>query len=61
MTAKDIILTRRLGGGAGGGGGGGGGSVDLSAVDVYIADYQSAAELVVTAGAVDRYARLVVS
>lgn len=59
MTAKDIILARRLGGGAGGGGGGG--SVDLSAVDVYIADYQSAAELVVTAGAVDRYARLVVS
>lgn len=59
MTAKDIILARRLGGGSGGGGGGG--SVDLSAVDVYIADYQSAAELVVTAGAVDRYARLVVS
>lgn len=53
MTAKDVILARRLGGG--------GGSVDLSAVDVYIADYQSAAELVVTAGAVDRYARLVVS
>lgn len=42
-------------------GGGGGGSVDLSSVDVYIADYQSAAELAVTAGAVDRYARLVVS
>ncbi len=59
MTAKDIILARRLGGGSGGGGGSG--SVDLSAVDVYIADYQSAAELVVTAGAVDRYARLVVS
>lgn len=59
MTAKDVILARRLGGGSGGGGGGG--SVDLSAVDVYIADYQSAAELVVTAGAVDRYARLVVS
>lgn len=59
MTAKDIILARRLGGGSGSGGGGG--SVDLSAVDVYIADYQSAAELVVTAGAVDRYARLVVS
>lgn len=58
MTAKDIILARRLGGGSGGGGSG---SVDLSAVDVYIADYQSAAELVVTAGAVDRYARLVVS
>lgn len=59
MTAKDIILARRLGGGSGVGGGSG--SVDLSAVDVYIADYQSAAELVVTAGAVDRYARLVVS
>lgn len=59
MTAKDIILARRLGGGSGGSGGSG--SVDLSAVDVYIADYQSAAELVVTAGAVDRYARLVVS
>ena len=58
MTAKDIILARRIGGGSGGGGSG---SVDLSAVDVYIADYQSAAELVVTAGAVDRYARLVVS
>lgn len=59
MTAKDIIRARRLGGGPGGSGGGG--SVDLSTVDVYIADYQSAAELVVTAGAVDRYARLVVS
>ena len=58
MTAKDIILARRIGGGSGGGGSG---SVDLSAVDVYIADYQSAAELVVTAGAVERYARLVVS
>ena len=59
MTAKDIILARRLGGESGGSGGGG--SVDLSSVDVYIADYQSAAELAVTAGAVDRYARLVVT
>lgn len=59
MTAKDIILARRLGGESSGSGGGG--SVDLSSVDVYIADYQSAAELAVTAGAVDRYARLVVS
>lgn len=34
---------------------------DLSAVDVYIADFTSNADLIVTAGAVDKYARIVVA
>lgn len=34
---------------------------DLSSVDVYIADFTSDADLTVTAGAVDKYARLVVA
>lgn len=34
---------------------------DLSSVDVYIADFTSNAELIVTAGAVDKYARLIVA
>ena len=34
---------------------------DLSAVDVYIADFTSDADLTVTAGAVDKYARIVVA
>lgn len=34
---------------------------DLSSVDVYIADFTSNADLIVTAGAVDKYARLVVA
>ena len=34
---------------------------DLSAVDVYIADFTSNADLTVTAGAVDKYARIVVA
>lgn len=34
---------------------------DLSSVDVYIADFTSNADLTVTAGAVDKYARLVVA
>lgn len=33
---------------------------DLSSVNVYIADFASNADLVVTAGAVDKYARIVV-
>lgn len=37
---------------------GGGG---LSAVDVYIADFTSDSDLIVTAGAVDKYARIVVA
>ena len=38
-----------------------GGGGDLSAVDVYIADFTSDADLTVTAGAVDKYARIVVA
>lgn len=34
---------------------------DLSSVDVYIADFTSNADLNVTAGAVDKYARIVVA
>lgn len=34
---------------------------DLSAVDVYIADFTSGTDLNVTAGAVDKYARIVVA
>ena len=34
---------------------------DLSSVDVYIADFTSTTDLTVTAGAVDKYARIVVS
>lgn len=34
---------------------------DLSSVDVYIADFTSNADLIVTAGAVDKYARLIVA
>lgn len=37
------------------------GGGDLSSVDVYIADFTSDADLTVTAGAVDKYARLVVA
>ena len=37
------------------------GGGDLSAVDVYIADFISDADLTVTAGAVDKYARIVVA
>lgn len=36
------------------------GGSDLSSVDVYIADFTSSTDLTVTAGAVDKYARLVV-
>lgn len=34
---------------------------DLSSIDVYIADFTSNADLTVTAGAVDKYARIVVA
>lgn len=34
---------------------------DLSSVDVYIVDFTVPADLIVTAGAVDKYARLVVA
>lgn len=37
------------------------GGGDLSAIDVYIADFTSNADLIVTAGAVDKYARIVVA
>lgn len=37
------------------------GGGDLSAVDVYIADFTSDSDLIVTAGAVDKYARIVVA
>lgn len=37
------------------------GGGDLSSVDVYIADFTSDADLTVTAGAVDKYARIVVA
>nr|DAJ66577.1 MAG TPA: 2-(3-amino-3-carboxypropyl)histidine synthase [Caudoviricetes sp.] len=35
------------------------GGGDLSSVDVYIADFTAPADLIVTAGAVDKYARIV--
>lgn len=34
---------------------------DLSSVDVYIADFTSSSDIIVTAGAVDKYARIVVA
>lgn len=34
---------------------------DLSSVDVYIADFTSNADLIVTVGAVNKYARIVVA
>lgn len=37
------------------------GGGDLSSVDVYIADFTVPADLTVTAGAVDRYSRIVVA
>ena len=37
------------------------GGGDLSSVDVYIADFMSSSDLIVTAGAVDKYARIVVA
>lgn len=37
------------------------GGGDLSSIDVYIADFTSDADLTVTAGAVDKYARIVVA
>lgn len=37
------------------------GGGDLSAIDVYIADFTSNADLTITAGAVDKYARIVVA
>lgn len=37
------------------------GGGDLSSVDVYIADFNVPADLTVTAGAVDKYARIVVA
>lgn len=37
------------------------GGGDLSSVDVYIADFTSSSDLIVTAGAVDKYARIVVA
>lgn len=37
------------------------GGGDLSSVDVYIADFTSSTDLTVTAGAVDKYARIVVA
>lgn len=37
------------------------GGSDLSSIDVYIADFTSSTDLIVTAGTVDKYARLVVA
>lgn len=37
------------------------GGGDLSSIDVYIADFTSSTDLIVTAGAVDKYARIVVA
>lgn len=37
------------------------GGGDLSSVDVYIADFTSSTDLTVTAGTVDKYARIVVA
>lgn len=37
------------------------GGGDLSSVDVYIADFTSSSDLTVKAGAVDKYARIVVA
>lgn len=35
------------------------GSADLGAVDVYIADFTNSADLIISAGAVDKYVRIV--
>ena len=40
--------------------GGGGGGSDLSAVDVFVGDYLSTTDLIITVGAVDRYQRYLV-
>lgn len=37
------------------------GGGDLSSIDVYIADFTSDSDLIVTAGVVDKYARIVVA
>lgn len=37
------------------------GGGDLSSIDVYITDFTVPADLIVTAGAVDKYARIVVA
>lgn len=39
----------------------GGGGGDLSSIDVYIADFTVPADLIVAAGVVDKYARIVVA
>lgn len=38
-----------------------GGGANLSAVEVYVADYNESADLSITAGALDKYARVIVS
>lgn len=38
-----------------------GGGTDLAAVDVYIADFTDSTELSISAGAVDKYTRTIVS
>ena len=43
-----------------GGGGGSGGDSDLSAVDVYVGDYLSTTDLIITKGVVNRYQRYLV-
>lgn len=42
------------------GGGPSGGGTNLAAVDVFVGDYLSAADLTITLGAVDRYRRYIV-
>ncbi len=37
------------------------GGADLGAVEVYVADYHESADLSITAGALDKYARVIVS
>ena len=59
MELTALLIARGLGI-TGGDSGGGSGGVDLAAVDVFVGDYLSATELVITTGAVNRYQRYIV-
>lgn len=60
-TLTDAVQTLVDGYGQGGGGDApSGGGTNLAAVDVYVGDYLSATELVITTGAVNRYQRYIV-
>lgn len=58
MNVRELIFARVLGGGSSGGGDGG--NVSLDNVDVFIGDYFKD-DVTVTAGAIDRYERCIVT